>query len=201
MPVGCVFHFASRLAMLPPVCQRYAELHPEEVDGIFMLCPSFGLGTRAKTFGSEAEMAEWERTGARGKECGVSIFKRRARLAPVRIILGDFDEEISLEAISLPIRKRMFSTFVHTIPTAVAHLRRRFLESPWFCSIEPHRFACSPEVFPLSTGGEASVPWAFVREAMMQKNYPEYRCAAAIVHGLRDEVVPAAATRSLVEGR
>ena len=45
------------------------------------------------------------------------------------------------------------------------------------------------------------MPWTFVQEAMLQTNYPEYRCAAAIVHGLRDEVVPAAVTRSLVEGR
>ncbi len=65
----------------------------------------------------------------------------------------------------------------------------------------PSQIACSPEAFPLSTGGEASVPWAFAQEAMLQENYPDYRCSAAIVHGLRDEVVPAAATRSLVEGR
>lgn len=45
---------------------RYAELYPEEVDRIFMLCPSFGLGTRAGKFASEEEMAEWEQTGARG---------------------------------------------------------------------------------------------------------------------------------------
>ena len=32
-----------------------------------MLCPSFCLGTRATKFVSEAEMIEWERTGARGK--------------------------------------------------------------------------------------------------------------------------------------
>lgn len=50
------------------VFARYAELYPEEVDRVFMLCPSFGLGTRAKSFGSEAEMAEWERTGAKGEE-------------------------------------------------------------------------------------------------------------------------------------
>lgn len=56
--------------MFPFFCffYRYAELYPEEVDRIFMLCPSFGLGARAQNFGSEAEMAEWERTGARGKK-------------------------------------------------------------------------------------------------------------------------------------
>eukprot|EP00752_Nemacystus_decipiens_P010512 g9362.t1 len=103
------------------ISARYAELYPDEVDRIFLLCPSFGLGTRAQNFGSPTEMAEWERTGAR--------------------------------------------------------------------------------VFPLSTGGGASVPWAFVEEARLQTDFPTYRCPAAIVHGLRDEVVPAAVTRSLVEGR
>ncbi len=68
-----------------PLFARYAQLYPEEVDRIFMLCPSFGLGTRAKTFGSEAEMAEWERTGARGRTAVLFFFERRARLAPVRI--------------------------------------------------------------------------------------------------------------------
>lgn len=54
------------LATTISVFVRYAELYPEEVDRIFMLCPSFGLGTRAGKFASEEEMAEWERTGARG---------------------------------------------------------------------------------------------------------------------------------------
>ncbi|CAM9546912.1 unnamed protein product, partial [Hapterophycus canaliculatus] len=54
--------------------------------------------------------------------------------------------------------------------------------------------------FPLSTGGEANVPWAFVREARRQPDYPAYACPAVIVHGLLDDVVPVAATRSLVEG-
>lgn len=53
----------------PPHClNRYAELYPDEVDRIFMLCPSFCLGTRAPTLASEPEMAEWERTGAKGTE-------------------------------------------------------------------------------------------------------------------------------------
>lgn len=56
-------------------------------------------------------------------------------------------------------------------------------------------------VFSLSTGGEASVPWTFVQEARLQPDYPAYACPAAIVHGLQDEVVPVAVTKSLVEGR
>eukprot|EP00904_Undaria_pinnatifida_P010181 jgi/Undpi1/6293/HiC_scaffold_20.g08777.m2 len=103
------------------IVARYAEMYPKEVDRIFMLCPSFCLGTRATKFVSEAEMIEWERTGAR--------------------------------------------------------------------------------VFPVSTGGEATVPWSFLQEATLQKDYPEYVCPAAIVHGLNDDVVPVASTRSLVEKR
>ncbi|CAM9218050.1 unnamed protein product [Scytosiphon promiscuus] len=102
------------------IVARYAELYPAEVDRIFMLCPSFGLGTRAQNFDSETGMAEWEQTGTR--------------------------------------------------------------------------------VFPLSTGGEASVPWEFVREAKLQPDYPAYLCPAEIVHGLHDDVVPVTVTRSLVEG-
>lgn len=56
-------------------------------------------------------------------------------------------------------------------------------------------------VFPLSTGGEASVPWSFVKDAGQQPDYPEYVCPASIVHGVNDEVVPVTVTRSLVEGR
>ena len=56
-------------------------------------------------------------------------------------------------------------------------------------------------VFPVSTGGEASVPWSFVQEAKLQTDYPEYLCPAAIVHGLVDPVVPAESIRSLVEKR
>lgn len=58
-----------------------------------------------------------------------------------------------------------------------------------------------PTVFSLSTGGEASVPWTFVEEARLQPDYPAYDCPAAIVHGLQDEVVPVAVTKSLVDGR
>lgn len=61
--------------------------------------------------------------------------------------------------------------------------------------------AASRPVFPLSTGGEASVPWAFVEEAKLQSDYPEYTCPAAILHGLNDEIVPVASTRTLVEER
>ncbi|CAM9525562.1 unnamed protein product, partial [Laminaria digitata] len=101
------------------IVARYAELYPEEVDRIFMLCPSFCLGDRAPSFVSESEMAQWERTGVRA--------------------------------------------------------------------------------FPVSTGGEASVPWSFIQEAKLQADYPEYACPAAIVHGLNDDVVPVASSRSLVE--
>lgn len=55
--------------------------------------------------------------------------------------------------------------------------------------------------FPLSTGGEASVRWAFVEEAKVQPDYPRYMCPSTIVHGVNDAVVPPVASRSLVEGR
>lgn len=56
-------------------------------------------------------------------------------------------------------------------------------------------------VFPVSTGGEATVPWAFIQDAVLQPDYPGYICPAAIVHGVNDEVVPVESTRALVEGR
>ena len=42
-------------------------MYPEDVDRIFMLCPSFCLGARAPSLLSEAEMVQWERMGARGE--------------------------------------------------------------------------------------------------------------------------------------
>lgn len=65
----------------------------------------------------------------------------------------------------------------------------------------PCLVACQLSVFPLSTGGHASVPWTFVQEARLQADYPAYCCPAVVVHGLCDDVVPADVTRSLVEGR
>ncbi|CAN0461246.1 unnamed protein product, partial [Ascophyllum nodosum] len=49
------------------IVARYAELYPDEVDRIFMLCPSFCLGARAPSLLSGVEMVEWERIGARGE--------------------------------------------------------------------------------------------------------------------------------------
>lgn len=46
---------------------RYADLYPDEVDRIFMLCPSFGLATRVPKIASEEDMKSWERDGARGE--------------------------------------------------------------------------------------------------------------------------------------
>ena len=56
-------------------------------------------------------------------------------------------------------------------------------------------------VFPLSTGGEASVRWAFIEEAKVQPDYPQYECPAIILHGVNDEVVPPMSSKFLMEGR
>ncbi|KAG5180053.1 hypothetical protein JKP88DRAFT_167140 [Tribonema minus] len=49
------------------IVARFAELHPEAVDRIFMLCPAFSIGERASKFLPPEEMAEWERDGVRGE--------------------------------------------------------------------------------------------------------------------------------------
>jgi hypothetical protein len=41
-------------------------MHPEDVDRIFLLCPAFGIPTRAHSLYTAAEMEEWERTGIKG---------------------------------------------------------------------------------------------------------------------------------------
>ena len=56
-------------------------MYPEEVDRIFLLCPFFCLGACAPRYVSEAEMVEWERTGARGK--GVPLVS-----APMPVVLS-----------------------------------------------------------------------------------------------------------------
>lgn len=47
------------------IVARYADLYPNEVDRIFMLCPSFGLATRAPKIVSDEDAKSWERDGAR----------------------------------------------------------------------------------------------------------------------------------------
>lgn len=46
---------------------RYADLYPDDVDRIFMLCPSFGLASRVPKIASEEDMKLWERDGTRGE--------------------------------------------------------------------------------------------------------------------------------------
>ncbi|CAM9153757.1 unnamed protein product [Choristocarpus tenellus] len=47
------------------VVARYAELYPDQVDRIFMLCPSFNLASRWSKFYSEEYLRTWEKDGAR----------------------------------------------------------------------------------------------------------------------------------------
>lgn len=163
-----------------------------------MLCPSFGLGTRAQNFASEEVMAEWEQTGSRGK---LPKSGRRCRFRP-------FHPRFKFGAI--PCIRDVPCMVMYAVGVRVGEHRKRVRrEQISFCSICPAPLpqrifslvARTLTVFPLSTGGEASVPWNFVGEAKLQPDYPAYVCPAAIVHGLVDEVVPVAVTRSLVEGR
>lgn len=78
---------------------------------------------------------------------------------------------------------------------------KRKLQSAYVVYLAAASATAVRAVFPLSTGGEASVSWAFVEEAKLQTDYPAYCCPAEIVHGVNDDVVPAESTRTLVEGR
>lgn len=65
--MSCLYMCTTlQLQLYSTASSRYAELYPDEVDRIFMLCPSFCLGTRAPKFVNEEEMVVWKREGARG---------------------------------------------------------------------------------------------------------------------------------------
>jgi pimeloyl-ACP methyl ester carboxylesterase len=46
------------------VAARWAELHPDRVDRLVLLCPGFGLGSRWPKLLGEAAMERWEASGA-----------------------------------------------------------------------------------------------------------------------------------------
>eukprot|EP00639_Heterosigma_akashiwo_P018490 CAMPEP_0206401390 /NCGR_PEP_ID=MMETSP0294-20121207/26235_1 /ASSEMBLY_ACC=CAM_ASM_000327 /TAXON_ID=39354 /ORGANISM="Heterosigma akashiwo, Strain CCMP2393" /LENGTH=228 /DNA_ID=CAMNT_0053858069 /DNA_START=115 /DNA_END=798 /DNA_ORIENTATION=- len=93
------------------VAARYAELHPEQVDRLLLLCPGFDLAARWPALYGRAALARWEAEGGR-----------------------DFVQQ--------------------------------------------------------QDGRRVRVPFGFVADGRAQPAYPAYGCPAAIVHGLRDEVVP-----------
>ena len=102
---------------------RYAELYPDEVDRIFMLCPSFGLGTRAQNFGSPTEMAEWERTGARGEENGRNVLvssgaqgKRRSKQSARLLFRPPLTTVMALPPCQGPLRWYRVSSRAHVLP-------------------------------------------------------------------------------------
>lgn len=52
---------------------RYAELHPDRVERLVLLCPGFDRCSRwEKLFGAEA-LREWERVGWRAFEVGIWV--------------------------------------------------------------------------------------------------------------------------------
>ena len=46
------------------IAARYAELHPDRVKKLFLLCPAFGLAARWREFVSGDELDQWKSSGS-----------------------------------------------------------------------------------------------------------------------------------------
>jgi len=46
------------------IAARYAEIHPDRVKKLFLLCPAFGLAARWREFLSDDDLASWKSSGS-----------------------------------------------------------------------------------------------------------------------------------------
>lgn len=68
---------------------RWAELHPEKVEKLVLLCPGFELGTRWPEIVGPAKMEEWKRNGS-------LPFMNFATGKPENVHYGFFEEGLTL---------------------------------------------------------------------------------------------------------
>ena len=94
------------------LASRWAELHPERVERLLLLCPGFGLADRWPVLLGPERMAQWERQGALEMTDGAGVmvpvhwrFYLEAREQPARpvvpcetlIIHGRSDEVVPIQ--------------------------------------------------------------------------------------------------------
>ncbi|CAF0881950.1 unnamed protein product [Rotaria sp. Silwood1] len=91
------------------IAARYAELHPDRIKKLFLLCPAFGLAARWREFLSHDDLSNWKSSGSysyNGHQLHYVFFDDITQnhplypqvLCPTSIIHGKLDRLVPIEA-------------------------------------------------------------------------------------------------------
>lgn len=91
------------------IAARYAELHPDRVKKLFLLCPAFGLAARWREFLSTDDLTQWKSTGSYsydGRQLHYEFYHDITEnhppypkiSCPTSIVHGKFDRLVPIEA-------------------------------------------------------------------------------------------------------
>ena len=91
------------------IAARYAELHPDRVKKLFLLCPAFGLAARWRDFLSDDDLTRWKSSGSYaydGRQLHYAFFDDITQnhpaypqvSCPTSIVHGKADRLVPLEA-------------------------------------------------------------------------------------------------------
>ena len=91
------------------IAARYAELHPDRVKKLFLLCPAFGLAARWSEFLSTDDLNQWKSSGSYsydGRQLHYEFYRDIIEnhptypqiSCPTSIIHGKLDQIVPIEA-------------------------------------------------------------------------------------------------------
>lgn len=91
------------------IAARYAEIHPNRVKKLFLLCPAFGLAARWREFLSGDELDRWKTSGSHshdGRQLHYEFFRDITEnhppypqvSCPTSIVHGKFDSLVPVDA-------------------------------------------------------------------------------------------------------
>ncbi len=91
------------------IAARYAELHPDRVNKLFLLCPAFGLAARWRKYLSTDDLNQWKSSGSHsidGRQLHYEFYHDLTEnhppypqiSCPTSIIHGKLDQIVPIEA-------------------------------------------------------------------------------------------------------
>ena len=106
------------------IAARYAELHPDRVKKLFLLCPAFGLAARWKEFLSDDDLNRWKSSGSYsydGRQLHYNFFHDITNnhpaypqvSCPTSIVHGTFDRLVPIEVSQAFIKEQKQSNLIH----------------------------------------------------------------------------------------
>lgn len=114
------------------IAARYAELHPDRVKKLFLLCPAFGLAARWKEFLSDDDLNRWRSSGSYaydGRQLHYNFFDDITKnhppypqvSCPTSIVHGILDRIIPVEASRTFIKEQKNPKLVHLVEVEDDH--------------------------------------------------------------------------------